>query len=475
MTQLHDLDATGQAALLQTGEVTSAELTSHHLERIEQLGARYGAFMTVTADQVMEAARRCDTRRARTPADNTAVRQFDGVPTAIKDLTPTAGTVTTMGSALMRDHVPETTAHVAALIEEAGFISVGKTNTPEFGLSSYTDNNLIGPARTPWDTSRNAGGSSGGAAAAVSAGLVPAALGSDGGGSIRIPASCCGIFGFKPTRSRVSSGPTGSDVSGLAGDGPLSRSVRDAAAIMDIIARPMPGDMHFVPAPATSFQQWVQREPRRLRIARWSQPYLAGIDASAESVAAWKEASALLESLGHEVVDVDNPFPPELEEQFNVVWSTGVAAVPLADESALRRNTRYWRDRGRQTSGIELAQAMGFLESACRDVLVAMDEFDAWLTPTLALPPQETGWFNESGDGAADHWRELQFTPYTAPLNMAGVPAASLPLYRTAASSEQPSLPIGIMLAGRPGDDGPLLSLCAHLERAAGWNSPLPG
>lgn len=468
-SELHNLDATDQADLLRRGEISSVELVTHHLERVDEHSRHVGAFLTVTADRALQAARQADAL----PSDEAP--PFNGVPTAFKDLTPTAGLTTTMGSVLMRHHVPDVTAHVARLIQDAGFISLGKTNTPEFGLSAYTDNDLIGPALTPWDTSRNAGGSSGGAAAAVSAGLVPVAQGSDGGGSIRIPASCCGIFGFKPTRSRVSAGPQGSDVSGLAGDGPLTRSVRDAAALLDVMAHPMPGDMHFVPAPVTPFAQWAAREPGRLRIARWSRPYLDGIEASAESVAAWEQASYLLESLGHEVVDVDNPFPPELEPQFNYVWSTGIASVELPPEAeeSLRRNTRYWRERGRRTSGIELSRAMGFLESACRDVLTSMNDFDAWLTPTLARLPQPVEWFNESGDAAEDHWRELQFTPYTAPLNMAGVPAASLPLYRVPETEEHPSLPVGVMLAGRPGEDGPLLSLCAQLERNAGWNTEI--
>ena len=209
----------------------------------------------------------------------------------------------------MQDNVPTVDAYVVELVQRAGFISLGKTNTPEFGLSSYTDNDVVGPARTPWDLTRNAGGSSGGAAAAVAARLVPLAEGSDGGGSIRIPASCCGIVGFKPSRGRVSAGPLGSDWSGLAGDGALARTVRDAAALLDAMAHPMPGDLRPLPEPDVSFSAWAAREPRRLRIARWSTPYLPGIETSASSIDAWEEASRLLESLGHDVVDVDNPFP----------------------------------------------------------------------------------------------------------------------------------------------------------------------
>ena len=471
MTDLHLLDAHDQAALLASGDVSSTELVRHHLDRIDALNQQLGAFMTVTADAALAEARSVDERRAR----GEDLAPFAGVPTAFKDLSATAGVRTTMGSVLMRDTVPSVDAYAVALVRRAGFISLGKTNTPEFGLSSYTDNDLMGPARTPWDLTRNAGGSSGGAAAAVAAGLVPLAQGSDGGGSIRIPSSCCGVVGFKPSRGRVSAGPLGSDWSGLAGDGPLARTVRDAAALLDAMAHPMPGDARPLPDPAVPFTRWSGREPGRLRIARWSAPYLPGIEASAESVAAWEAASRVLEGLGHEVVDVDNPFPPELEPQFNVVWSSGMAAAPVPDEAlaVLRANTRYWLGRGREVTGPQLAGALQFLEATTREVLTSMDEFDAWLTPTLALPPQPVEWFNESGDPAEDHWRELLFTPYTAVYNMAGVPAVSLPLHRTEPTADRPALPVGVMLAGRPGEDGPLFSLAAQVEAAAGpWPFP---
>jgi amidase len=184
----------------------------------------------------------------------------------------------------------------------------------------------------------------------------------------------------------------------------------------------------------------------------------------------------LLESLGHEVVDVDNPFPPELEPQFNVVWSSGMAAAPVPEEAipVLRANTRYWLARGQEASGVELAHAIQFLEATTREVLTAMNEYDVWLTPTLALPPQPSEWFTESGDPTEDHRRELLFTPFTAVYNMAGVPAASLPLHWTGTTPDTPSLPVGVMLAGRPGEDGPLFSLLSQVEEAAPWADRRP-
>ncbi|WP_235493066.1 amidase [Aeromicrobium sp. Leaf245] len=468
MTALHELDAHAMADALARGETTSLELVEHHLRRIDDRGPALGAFVTVTHERSLQAARDADaTRRAASPE---ALPPFLGVPTAFKDLTSTAGVRTTLGSRLMADHVPDVDAHVVTLVERAGFVSLGKTNTPELGLSSYTDNDVVGPARTPWDLDRTAGGSSGGAAAAVAAGLVPLAQGSDGGGSIRIPSSCCGVFGFKPSRGRVSAGPVGSDWSGLAGDGPIARTVRDAAALLDAMAHPMPGDLRPLPDPVEPFAAWAGRRPGRLRIARWVDPYLPELEASAGSVAAWEHATEVLRGLGHEVVDVENPFPPELEPQFNVVWSSGMAAAPIPEEGLdlLRGTTRYWLERGRTHSAADLARAMQFLEATTRDVVTSMSGFDAWLTPTLALPPQPVAWFTESGDPAEDHRRELAFTPYTAVYNMAGVPAASLPLV------EVDGLPVGVMLAGRPGGDGPLFSLCAQVEEADPWNRRRP-
>lgn len=468
MTALHELDAHAMVEAMDRGDTTSVELVEHHLARVEALGPALGAFVTVTADQALEAARAADEARRATPAG--ALPPLLGVPTAIKDLTPTAGVRTTMGSRLLAENVPDVDAHVVTLMRLAGLVSLGKTNTPEMGLSSYTDNDLVGPARTPWDLDRTAGGSSGGAAAAVAAGLVPLAQGSDGGGSIRIPSSCCGVFGFKPSRGRVSVGPNGSDWSGLAGDGPIARSVRDAAALLDAIAHPMPGDLRPLPDPAEPFTTWAGRRPERLRVARWVEPYLPGVEASASAVQAWEHATEVLRGLGHEVVDVENPFPAELEPQFNVVWSSGMAAAPIPDEALglLRPTTRYWLERGRTQTAADLARAMQMLEATTRDVVTTMAGYDAWLTPTLAMPPQPVGWFTESGDPVEDHRRELDFTPYTAVYNMAGVPAASLPL------SVVDGLPVGVMLAGRPGEDGPLFSLCAQAEEADPWRDRRP-
>lgn len=449
MTELHELDAHDLAATISSGEVSCVEVTRHFLDRVE--AEELGAFVTVTAERALEQAAAWDAAEVRPP--------FAGVPTAFKDLTPTAGVRTTMGSTLMAQNVPDHSADLVGLVESAGFVSLGKTNTPEFGLSSYTDNDVVGPARTPADPTRNAGGSSGGAAAAVGARLLPLAPGSDGGGSIRIPASCCGVIGLKPSRGRVGAGPDSPTWNGLATDGVLARTVRDAAAVLDLLARPVPGSSRVWPAPTMSFAEQARRDPGRLRIATWTDPYLDFAQASPGSVAAVEHARHLLAEQGHEIVEIDNPWPAELEPQFNVVWSAGMASMPIPPEAfgALRQNTRYWHERGGRASAPELAAAMTFLELTTGRVNAGLADYDLFLTPTLALPPQPHAWFTESGDPAEDHRRELLFTPYTALMNMSGQPAISLPLH------EHEGLPVGVMLAAHVGADALLLQVAGQL------------
>lgn len=452
MTELHDLDAHDLAATISSGEVSCVEVTRHFLDRID--GEQLGAFVTVTPERALGRAAELDALDEKPP--------FAGVPTAFKDLNSTAGVRTTMGSALMAENVPDHNDHVVDLIEAAGFVSLGKTNTPEFGLSSYTDNDVVGPARCPADPDRNAGGSSGGAAAAVGAHLLPWAPGSDGGGSIRIPASCCGVIGLKPSRGRIGSGPDSPQWNGLATNGVLARSVRDVAAVLDLLARPVPGSSRVWPAPATPFAELVVRDPGALRIATWTDPHLDFVEASPGSVAAVEAARETLTAAGHEVVEIANPWPAELEPQFNVVWSAGMASVPLPPEAipALRPNTRYWYERGGRASAPELAAAMSFLELTTGAVNASLAEFDLFLTPTLALPPQPNEWFNESGDPAEDHRRELLFTPYTALMNMSGQPAVSVP------GHVHDGLPVGVMLAGHVGADALVLQATAQLLSA---------
>ena len=288
MGDLHDLTALEQGAAIRAREVSSTELVEHYLARIERLSDTVGAFVTVTGDL----ARRQALLAGESVGDTAS--PLYGVPTAVKDLNTTAGVVTQFGSATMRGYVPEVSDEVVLRLEGAGMVSLGKTNTPEFGSPCYTEPDVAPPARTPWDLERMAGGSSGGAAAAVAAGLVPVAQGSDGGGSIRIPASCCGLFGVKPTRGRISGSPMYGDPVGLATAGPLARTVRDAAAMLDVLAGPAVGDPAWAPPPPTTFLDACDVEPGRLRIARFLTPVIADTDVHPSCVEAYEDATRLL-------------------------------------------------------------------------------------------------------------------------------------------------------------------------------------
>jgi amidase len=374
---------------------------------------------------------------------------------------------TRLGSRAFADWVPDYDDNVVTLLRAAGTISLGKTATPELGLPCYTETDLGPPARTPWDTTRLAGGSSGGAGAAVASGIIAIAQGSDGGGSVRIPASVCGLVGLKTSRGRVSKGPMDVDSSRLGVYGPLARTVRDAAAFLDAVAGPQVGDPDPLPPlpPGESFLGWCDREPGRLRIGRYLRSPI-GAELDPQVRAAWEQASTLLAGLGHEVQDVAAPIPHEAVTAFEAVWavSAAVAPVPAEREELLRPLTRHLRERGRAVSGAEYAHAIGTLNLLARRGITATAHLDAVLTPTLALLPRPVGWFvGQDDDPAADFERQKAFTPYTAIYNTTGQPAISLPLY-----TSDEGLPIGMMLIGRPGGEAPLLSLAAQCARPSG-------
>ena len=469
MAYLHDLTALEQAAAIRAGELSPVELVDHYLARIERINTTVGAFVTVTADRARAAAREAE-EAVRAGAD---LPPLHGVPTAIKDLNLTAGVRTTLGSVTYADFVPAMDDHVVTLLRAAGTISLGKTNTPEFGLPSYTEPEVAPPARTPWDLGRSAGGSSGGAAAAVSAGLVPFAQGSDGGGSVRIPASVCGLFGVKVSRGRVSNGPLRGDINGLGWSGPLARSVADAAAMLDAMAVPMPGDPHWAAPPPRPFLSYADPDAStdRLRIGRYRAPGVIEDSVHPDCVAAYEYASSLLEKLGHEVEDIEPPFGPDAMPQFLKIWAVGAALTPVApaDEPRLRPFTRYLREQGRATSGPDYCAALGDLQGQSRRAIASTATYDAVLTPTLAEPPAPVGGLRDDADPAADLARQVAFTPFTAVYNMTGQPAVNVPLHWT-----EGGLPIGVMLVGRPADEATLLGLSAQLEAAAPWRDRLP-
>ncbi|MCW2773257.1 MAG: Amidase [Nocardioides sp.] len=455
MAALHDLTALEQGELVRRREVSPLELTEHYLERADRLDS-VGAFVTLTPELARE-------RAATLGAGTSPLR---AVPTAIKDLHLTAGVRTTFGSAAFADFVPDVSDGVALSIEAAGMVSLGKTNTPEFGSPCYTEPDVAPPAVTPWDRTRTAGGSSGGAAAAVAAGLVPVAQGSDGGGSIRIPASCCGLVGLKPTRGRISGHPTYGDPVGLATAGSIARTVRDAAAMLDVLAGRRVGDPSWAPPPSESFLSSCDRDPGRLRIARFIEPVITDTAIDPACVQAWEDASRLLESLGHEVVDVPVPLPREAVPVFETCWAvlTALSDVPAEREHLLRPLTRWLSDRGRAVSAPEFGLAIGAMRRYAAGALTALAAYDAVLTPTLAAPPVKVGAMRNDADPQADFDAQKAFTPWTSAWNVTGMPAVSLPLHWTA-----DGLPVGVMLAARPAEEQLLLALSAQVEAAAPW------
>jgi amidase len=473
VTQIHDLSVTELTAAIREGELSPVEITDHYLERIDRLGDQVGAFYTVTRDRARQEAAAAEKTVVDTSHDErSALPPLTGVPIPIKDLNMVAGVRMTLGSTVFQDTVADQDDYMVAALRSAGIVITGKTAAPEFGLPCYTETRIGPPARTPWDLARSAGGSSGGAAAAVAAGLAPAAQGSDGGGSIRIPSSVCGLFGIKPTRGRISGGPLIPDLAGLSTDGPIARTVADAALLLDAMTGNQPGDMYTLPPlpHGETFLAHAGREPGRLRIGRSLQNAVEGADVHPDCVAAYEEASALLAELGHEIEDVNMPFGPDVVPMFETLWYAMATLAPLdpAQEDQLLPITSYLRGRGKEVRAPELMFAQGYLQAVTRTALETLNGYDAVLSPTLARPPVPVGYFDEV-EPAENFERQKRFTPYTALYNVSGQPAVSLPLHWTA-----DGLPIGIMLAGRMGEEGTLISLSAQLEAARPWKDRHP-
>jgi amidase len=471
MTQIHELTAIELAAAIRAKELSPVAVTDHYLRRTAELNDQVGAFYTVTAELAGEQALAAEKAVARA-ADPADLPPLTGVPIPIKDLNQVAGVRQTFGSLAYENNVPQGDDYVVTRLKDAGVVITGKTSTPEFGLPCYTETKIGPPARTPWDLSRSAGGSSGGAAAAVSAGLAPAAQGSDGAGSIRIPSSVCGLFGIKASRGRISGGPLVPDLLGFGIDGPLTRTVADAALLLDVMTGNYPGDMYTQPPlpPGETFLGYASRPPGRLRIGRTLQAPVPGVEVHPDCVAAYEDASALLASLGHEVEDVAMPLGEDIVPFFEIIYYAYATLTPVdpSQEHILLPLTRYLRERGRATPAPDFIFAQAYMQFVTRPAIAALAAYDAILTPTLARPPVPVGYFDEV-DPAENFERQKRFTPWTAIYNVSGLPAVNVPLHWTAEG-----LPIGVMLAGRMGDEGPLISLSAQLEQARPWKDRHP-
>jgi amidase len=466
VTALHELTALEQAAAMRAGELSPVELCEHYLARAQRLNDDVGAYVTLAAELALEQARAAQ-RRLSERAEGLGA--LHGVPVPVKDLEPVAGVRCTYGSAAFADHVPDADGRAARLLREAGTVMLGKTTTPELGLTAWTESAVAPTARTPFDLTRSASGSSGGAAAAVAAGLAPVAHGTDGGGSVRTPASACGLVGLKPGRGVVSDGPA-EGAAGLASSGAIGRTVRDAAALLDVLAARDPGAERVPGPPSGGFLTAADREPGRLRIGRFCTPPLADVPVAPAVLAGYEETSALLAELGHEIVDVAPPFSPAEAVDFDPVWSVlgGLAEVPAEREALLAPITRWHRRQAHGVSGLAYARAVAALQRIAYDARARLSSFDAVLAPTLAQPPVPVGALRDDDDPARGFAAEKAFSPFSAPWNVLGLPAVSLPLC-WASVDASPVLPIGMTLAGRSGEDAHLVGLAAQLEAARPW------
>jgi amidase len=432
-------------------QVEPAELVEEAFARLERVEPRLNAFVTTCYEEALAAA--------RGPLPD---GPFRGVPIAIKDLTETAGLRTTYSCAALADNVPTRDAAVVRRLREAGFVVIGKTNTPEFGTTAVTESALNGACCNPWDLSRTPGGSSGGAAAHVAAGVLPLAHGSDGGGSLRIPASCCGLFALKPSRGRVSSAPQGDGAFPLSQHGPIAWTVRDAAAFLDVVAGYEPGDLFRAAPPERPFAEEARTEPGRLRIAVTVEPPLP-CPVEPPCADAAHEAAGLLAELGHEVVEATPPWQDEeLLDRFGLLWRMVPALYPVPFEH-LERLNRALAEAAAATPALEYLGAVYALQRFGRRVVAFWEDVDVVLTPTLAKLPVPIRWVTGPDDPWEQYRRAAEFTPFTAAANLTGQPAAAVPF------AVADGLPVGVQLVGRAGEEATLIRLAAQIEAARPW------
>jgi amidase/6-aminohexanoate-cyclic-dimer hydrolase len=458
-------DALGLAQLVREKQVSAAELLDAAIERVERLNPLVNAVC----------ARLYDFAR-RVIADGLPAGPFTGVPFLIKDVgSLLTGTVSTLGSRFFADFVPDHDTELVARYRRAGLVIFGKTTTPELGLVTTTEAQIFGPTRNPWNLAYSPGGSSGGAAAAVGSGMLPIAHGNDGGGSIRVPASCCGLFGMKPTRARTPSGPdVGEGWGGTTVSHAISRTVRDSAALLDASAGPDVGDPYWAPPPGRPFREEVGADPGRLRIAVCTKPW-NGTEVDAECLTAVAEAATLCASLGHDVEEAR----PEIEiaalsEGQRVVVSANTRMALERRAAALGRELRAedvekhtWRTAayGRATTATDYASGMLAIHRAGRAVGRFFTKYDVLLTPTMGRPPLRLGELDTMSDDVETYLKHLyRMIAFTSLFNAAGTPAMSVPLYWSA-----DGLPIGAQFVGGFGDEGRLFRLAAQLEAARPW------
>jgi amidase len=470
MTEVWELDAMGQAELVRRREASAIELVEAAISRVEALNPRLNCLATPMFDE------------ARTRAEGTLPSgPLSGAPFMVKDLgQPCAGVRQTDGSRALAGFIADHDGGLVSRLRDAGLVIIGRVTAPEFGNHSTTEPELFGATCNPWDLGRTAGGSSGGSAAAVSARLVPAASASDGAGSIRIPASCCGLFGLKPTRGRISFAPDAGEVlSGLAVEHAVTRTVRDSAALLDATAGSVPGDPYWPAPPAVPFLDEVMRQPLPMRIA-WSAKAPLGMPVHPDCRRAVEATAKRLEDLGHNVVEDDPAYDEDvLLDPMVTIWSVGNATDHDIVASRIGRKPRKdelevttWElvERGRKVSALELVRAVDLIHAATRAIAPFFEKYDVWLTPTLSQPPLPLGVLNQSYGGADQWWKfDLSFNPWNSIANLTGNPAMSVPL-----AWNDAGLPIGLLFTGRYGDEAALFRLAGQLERSYGWADKVP-
>jgi amidase len=463
-------DAFALAELVRKKEVKPLELVDAAIEKIEKLNPNLNAVITPLFEQARKAA-----------AGDLPQGPFTGVPYLLKDIGAVLGGVRmTMGTAFLKDFVPDHDSELVLRLKRAGLVIVGKTSTPELGILPTTESHFLGRTRNPWNLDRTTGGSSGGSAAAVAARIVPAAHANDGGGSIRIPASCCGVFGLKPTRARNPLGPDLGDMfGGLIAEHAVTRSVRDSAALLDATSGPDIGDPYWAPPPARPFLREVGANPGKLRIA-FTATGVPGTSIHPDCTAAVKDAAKLCADLGHEVEEASLPVNRELiAKAFMVLWSSGCAWTIDGLAMATRKTpspdqfeplTWVLYEMGKKQSASSYLLSVTLLQKISRDLARASQKYDVWMTPTLAEPPVPLGSFDSPPEDPLRGYRRAEsFVPFTPICNVTGNPAMSVPLFWN-----KEGLPVGTHFIGRFGDEATLFRLAAQLESARPWGNRRP-
>ncbi len=440
-------------------EVRPREVAEFFLGRIERLNPKLGAYMTVAAERAMADASRLE----HLSAAQAATMPLYGVAYSLKDLTWTKDIPTTMGSKNYEHFRPPADAELAVRLREAGGILLGKTSTPELGGRPTTEGGLCPPARNPWNPVYSAGGSSGGAAAQVAAGMGPLAEGTDGGGSIRIPAASCGVVGLKPSRGRISFAPViGEAWAGFATNGPIARSVRDVALMLDVMAGPVVGDPYWAPPPPRPFSSALTHRPTGLRLGLLAESSLGPVDA--EVRAALDDAREVFRRMGHSVEPVRIDPAERLVEYTRTAITAGIASVPIKDVELMDPVVRRAWEAGKRLSATQYLAAVMRMHNTSREIVQALAPFDATLAPTLPGPAQKLGLSTDNFDDELYPW--IQFT---FPFNATGQPAISVPN-----GFAKSALPIGLQIIGRPADELTVIALAAAFEQERPWREHRP-